>query len=495
MKRFYFSLLLVFLFVAPLYSQSVAPTSVEVSLHNGQFIRLDWSPVSGISAYRIYRNGTLIKSIANPTDTSFIDYSPTAGTVLKYCVTTVDMSSNESPFRNCVIDSTYRHSMFASDSISDAFIDVSWSVEAKCLRSSSGNDVYLEVWDESNDEEFYSEIIKYDSIPADTIGVSSLYLRGGDYLLLDPSYVVPSASGLTQQLGYSVSIEGTRMIVGATKANNNKGAAYIYDKIGSNWVMQSTLTASDGKVGDRFGYDVDVFNDYAIISARTDTGKAYIFEKVGSNWIERNIIMSNYPDSTDDFGQAVSIDNDQAYVAAPRKYFNLGIVYIFKRFGTNWTQYNMLASSALQFGQRFGSDLDVTGNYIIAGAPFENSGRGAAYVLRRSGGGWVHEMRISPSGLAAGDHFGNGVAIHNERAVVGAPGAGSNTGNINFYERISGSWQSKGQFVPATVSGGDEFGRYLSILDSQAVVGVPLGNAGLGEAYIYEDDGLGWNLV
>ena len=495
MKRFYFSLLLIFSFSFTALGQSKAPTSVEVSLHNGQFIRLDWSPVSGISEYRIYRNGVLLSSIANPADTSFIDYSPTAGAVLKYCVTTVDMSSNESQFRNCVIDSTYRHSMFASDSVSDAFINVSWSVEAKCLRSSSGNDVYLEIWNESNNEEFYSETLKYEDIPDDTITVSNLYLRGDDYLLLDPSYVAPSSSGLLQRLGYSVSIEGTRMIVGATKAGSNKGAAYIYDKVGSNWVLQATLTASDGQTGDRFGFDVDVFNDYAIVSARTDTGKAYIFEKVGSNWIERNIVMSNYPDTVDDFGQAVSIDNDQAYVAAPGKYFNLGVVYIFKRFGTNWMQYNMLASSALQFGQRFGSDLDVTGNYIVLGAPFENSGKGAAYMMRRSGGGWIHEMRISPAGLAAGDHFGFGVAIHNERAVVGAPGASGNTGNINFYERISNSWQNKGQFTPATVGAGDEFGRYLSILDSQAVVGVPLGNGNIGEAYVYEDDGLGWNFV
>ena len=61
------------------------------------------------------------------------------------------------------------------------------------------------------------------------------------------------------------------------------GAAYIFDRSGSPWAESQKLIASDASLGDRFGWDVGVDGDWAIVSAIRDddlgdsTGSVYVF--------------------------------------------------------------------------------------------------------------------------------------------------------------------------------------------------------------------------
>lgn len=49
----------------------------------------------------------------------------------------------------------------------------------------------------------------------------------------------------------------------------NTGAAYVYVKMGNQWILQSTgkLVGSDSEVGDQFGYSVSIDGDRAIAGA------------------------------------------------------------------------------------------------------------------------------------------------------------------------------------------------------------------------------------
>ena len=60
--------------------------------------------------------------------------------------------------------------------------------------------------------------------------------------------------------GYSVSISGNTVVVGAPYAtvggNSDQGAAYVFTEPGSGWAnmtQTAKLTASDGAAGDEFG--------------------------------------------------------------------------------------------------------------------------------------------------------------------------------------------------------------------------------------------------
>jgi hypothetical protein len=72
-------------------------------------------------------------------------------------------------------------------------------------------------------------------------------------------------------------------LVGASCESTNRGAAYIYVRSGTSWSEQVKLTASDGESGDRYGMEVSVNNDTAIIGAvfnDSQKGNAYTYENV-----------------------------------------------------------------------------------------------------------------------------------------------------------------------------------------------------------------------
>ena len=72
------------------------------------------------------------------------------------------------------------------------------------------------------------------------------------------------------------------------------------------------LTASDG--GGWFGYSVSLDGDYILVGARqgngpvTNTGTAYVFKLIGSTWIEQQKIYASDGENDDMFGESVSID-------------------------------------------------------------------------------------------------------------------------------------------------------------------------------------------
>ncbi len=81
----------------------------------------------------------------------------------------------------------------------------------------------------------------------------------------------------------SISADGTTALVGAyldDDKGSNSGSAYVFIKDGSSWIQSTKLTASDGAIGDRFGYSVSISADgtAALVGSPydDDKGSAYV---------------------------------------------------------------------------------------------------------------------------------------------------------------------------------------------------------------------------
>ena len=130
----------------------------------------------------------------------------------------------------------------------------------------------------------------------------------------------PSNSKSKTNFGYSVSITGDTVIVGASSINNNTGAAYIYER-NNNW-KETTLFARDGANNDYFGGSVSILGNKAIIGAYNKTykdvsgsvGAAYLFERNGSIWELKAKLIGQI--SSANFGNAVSISDENLIVGA-----------------------------------------------------------------------------------------------------------------------------------------------------------------------------------
>ena len=102
--------------------------------------------------------------------------------------------------------------------------------------------------------------------------------------------------------GKFVCISGEYAVVGAKYDDDNgtaSGSAYIFKLDGASWVQYQKLTASDGAAGDSFGCSVSIGGDYAIVGAvldadnGTDSGSAYIFKRLGTSWIEQQKLTAS----------------------------------------------------------------------------------------------------------------------------------------------------------------------------------------------------------
>ena len=124
--------------------------------------------------------------------------------------------------------------------------------------------------------------------------------------------------GSNHEFGYSVAINGNTAIIGAPGDDDGAGSAYIFQRSGLNWSYTTKLIASDSSSNDSFGYSVSISGDYVIVGAylndnddKTDSGSAYIFRRqTDSNWVEVNKILDPNGAPNDFFGTSVSISGN-----------------------------------------------------------------------------------------------------------------------------------------------------------------------------------------
>ena len=286
--------------------------------------------------------------------------------------------------------------------------------------------------------------------------------------------------------GYSVFIYDDQAIIGAPMDDGESGSAYIFKQEGDNWVEQVKLIASDGAMGDYFGWSVSISGDYAIVGAECDndngiySGSAYIFYNDGNQWIEQAKISASDCNNYYVFGHSVWINNDLAIIGAPGATYentHVGAVYIFKLEGVNWVEHQKLVASDCGFSDEFGTSISAFEDYLIIGSPDNNGSNlhnGAAYIFKQEGNNWVEQIKLVASDGAADDHFGFSVSTYENYAVVGAERndeEAHQAGAVYVFEREDDLWNEQVKLTASYTDLEYEFGRDVSINGDYLVVG------------------------
>ena len=219
------------------------------------------------------------------------------------------------------------------------------------------------------------------------------------------------------------------LLVHQVQTANGAGAAYIFTRTGSVWTEQTKLLASDGKVGNWFGYSVALDGNTALIGAHgedtggSNAGAAYVFTRTGSTWTQQTKIQASDAQSNNYFGKSVALDGNTAIVGAYGEDTGGnnagGAAYIFTRTNSVWTQQGLpLTASNSGNSDLFGYSVALDGDTALIGAHGEDTG-GAAYIFTRTGSTWT-EQTIQASDKQVSDEFGVSVAIDGDTAIVGA---------------------------------------------------------------------------
>jgi len=246
---------------------------------------------------------------------------------------------------------------------------------------------------------------------------------------------------------------------------DDRGAAYPL-RIDP-FIQRAEMTASDGAAGDELGWSVAVSGDTIVVGAQV--------HKVGPN-----------------YGQ--------------------GAVYVFTMPASGWasaTQTAELTAGDGRGGSRLGFSVAVSGDTIVAGAPWHNGrlhAQGAVYVFARPRSGWANATQtaeLTASDAAIEDELGWSVGISGDTIVSGPLGheVGANVGQgaVYVFTKPAAGWANATQTAELTASGGaagDGLGFSVAIAGDTVVAGArgtEVGsNARRGAAYVFTMPASGW---
>lgn len=337
---------------------------------------------------------------------------------------------------------------------------------------------------------------------------------GFDVAITEEGYIIAGAPD--ENFGISCTIFGFD--------NEDKGAAYIYERNGS-WPatetqrIQSLLPFCD----DNFGEGVGIDGIYAMVGAPGTTklipdfpfilpeaGATYAFERdllFPDVWTQNGIrIIPSEVGADDQFGDHVDVytgaSGTRAIVGAPEASFDAiegaGEAYIIERDGTfpNWDTAAQLLRAPVEFqGEEFefGSCVGIWGDYAIVGAEDEDIDGdnmvGAAYIFEFDTGTWAFSQRLLASDMADDDKFGSSCdmddlilsMVYSPVAIVGAEDADidgeNNQGAAYLFEEALGTITIAKQTIPD---------GFVADFDFEGL-GFELGNEC--ESFMLSDDG------
>ena len=272
---------------------------------------------------------------------------------------------------------------------------------------------------------------------ASNAGAAYVFVRSGTSWS-QQAYLKASNTGAGDFFGTSVAISGETIVVSApyeasngSGENNNSssaaGAAYVFVRSGTTWSQQAYLKASNPASGDYFGWSVSISGDSVVVGAHqedsngtggqadnsaADAGAVYVFVRSGTTWSQQEYLKASTVGAGDYFGAAVAISGETIVVGAYREDSNgtggeadnsasdAGAAYVFVRSGTSWSQQAYLKASNAESSDFFGFSVVIAGDTVVIGAPQEDSSAtgvdgnetnnsvtnaGAAYVYVRSG--------------------------------------------------------------------------------------------------------------
>jgi hypothetical protein len=271
---------------------------------------------------------------------------------------------------------------------------------------------------------------------------------------------------------------------------------------------RAVLRAPDAMPNDHFGLGVALSRDGAIAlvgaeqvscAGGSSCGAVYAYFRSGGSggsggaWGGGTKLTASDAAQTDGFGRAIALsaDGSTALIGAPGRGCaagaGCGAVYVFTRSGGAWSQAAELTASDATSAAAFGSAvaLSADGTTAMIGAPFAGCPAGifcgAAYVFTGNGASWTQDVRLIPLDLAAGDNFGDSVALSADgtTALLGKPGdtcgLGFGCGASYIFMGSVASWTQIKKLVASDPQDHSDFGwsGARALAGATAVVGRP----------------------
>ncbi len=349
-----------------------------------------------------------------------------------------------------------------------------------------GNDEYLLFSPDSNSSRTF-----YYFNPGNNATVGQI-----DITRHESSSIQPLVNVATSKFGQSIEVNDWNQTIIGSSGNRASydGAVHVFnmDSNGTHSYLEKIDPPISGKVG-QFGYSLSTSGDKLLIGAPDDdnfTGFVYAYNRESNGSYNLAQIINSYSNLGDSFGWDLSVSNQ--YLAASSRQTNnngSGKVSILENNGSEWVLISSLFADDNQSDDEFGYSIQLSGSRLITGAPKADANgtdSGAAYIFERNESGWFQTAKLFPSGLSANDEFGYSVAIEDDLAYVGArqkDGNATNAGAVYIFKLVGANWVETRQIYPPQDVSNQYYGSDIRVNGDILAVSSPL--VGEGFTYIY----------
>jgi choice-of-anchor B domain-containing protein len=280
-----------------------------------------------------------------------------------------------------------------------------------------------------------------------------------------------------------VAVSDGTVFVGEPDNTYNPGAVYLYRQQGGEWTRVGKISAEGAGPNDGFGSALAAEGDHVLVGASQRGGAAYLFREMGDGYRQVARLMPEDGGEEEGFGTTgVALGDDWVVVGAPGAASDgvegAGAVYVFRRDGDTWAQTDRLTGSAADTSSSFGAAVAYEEGRLLVGAPGtgpndEDSPAGSAYLFAHEDGAWS-EIGMTEGSQDETTGFGAAVSLHDDRAFIGAPFQGGQTGKVGVYALTDGSndsaWQPAGALHPFDGGQRSFFGIAIAHTDDETWV-------------------------
>lgn len=225
----------------------------------------------------------------------------------------------------------------------------------------------------------------------------------------------------------SLAMENTTIVAGAPGENGWTGSVYVFEQSGGTWTQVQKIMNPNPQQNDIFGIGVAIAGEYMVVGASEEDntkGAAHIFKKNSSGvWEHVQKIIASDAMSQAYFGTSVAISNTRIAIGAYGHAGGEGATYIFEDDGTNnWTETQKITASSPSSEANFGWNCIVQNEYLIVSAPHPYGlEKGEVYVYKKDVGIYTEIQKVESLDLAAEDFYGWNIEMDGNQLIVGAP--------------------------------------------------------------------------
>jgi len=350
--------------------------------------------------------------------------------------------------------------------------------------------------------------------------------------------IVEPIQSENNQFGSSVSIDGNYAVVGSPRDNNFTGAANVFKKDeNGNWNHIQKLTAFIGEHSfDRFAASVHIQGDFIFIGTPYDrlnevsnedaAGSVMIYKNNGAdNFVGIQRIRSLDIEEGDVFGFSIDSFGDFLVISAPYEdtkvspinlntINNSGSAYVFKKDAVNdeWNQIQKIVPSHRDAFDRTGGSIAISQDYIILSSRNDTDtnnlnpvpGNGSVFVFKKDAVNdvWVETQKLK--GTNTVDNINtigvDGIDIDGDYITAGA----NSISSIYMFKvnNINGIW-SQTQKISVNTLNSAKLGRDISLKNNILIATAPssiteingVQNISSGSAFIFKNNNENWGLV